>query len=424
MGRQSNTRIECVCARQIFDSRGNPTLEAEVYLEEGSSGRGAVPSGASTGQHEAVELRDGGKAYLGKGVLKAVEHVNKAIREKIVGQDALDQGGIDAAMIALDGTENKGKLGANAILGVSMAVARAAAQSKGLSLYAYLGGVAAHRLPVPMMNIINGGAHADNNVDFQEFMILPVGAKTFVHAMQIGTEVYHALKGVLKARKMNTAVGDEGGFAPNLASNEDAIKVIIEAVEKAGYKPDKDVKISMDVAASGFFKDGKYVLEGEGKTLTAEEMVEFYSGLVRKYPIYSIEDGLDENDWKGWARLSAALGSRVKLIGDDLFVTNLKRLQKGIDEGIANAILIKLNQIGTVTETLQAIDLAHRSGYKSIVSHRSGETEDAFISDLAVATECGLIKTGAPCRTDRVAKYNQLLRIEEELGKNAVYGIG
>jgi enolase len=305
-----------------------------------------------------------------------------------------------------------------------MAVARAAAQSRGTPLYAHLGGISARRLPVPMMNIINGGAHADNNVDFQEFMIVPVGAKSFTHAMQIGTEVYHSLKKVLKSRKMNTAVGDEGGFAPDLGSNEDAIKVILEAVEKAGYKPDKDVQISMDVAASGFYRDGKYVLEGEGKTLSAEEMVEFYASLVSRYPIYSIEDGLDENDWAGWAKLTRALATKVKLVGDDIFVTNIKKLERGIREGIGNAILIKLNQIGTVSETLQAIDLAHRSGYKSIISHRSGETEDAFIADLAVATQCGLIKTGAPCRTDRVAKYNQLLRIEEELGKSAVYGIG
>jgi enolase len=424
MRRQGNTRIQCICGRQVFDSRGNPTVEADVVLEDGSFGRAAVPSGASTGKFEAVELRDGGKKYVGKGVTRAVDHVNGPIREAVVGMEALDQGGVDSAMIELDGTDNKGKLGANAILAVSMAVARAAAASRGLPLYTYLGGVVARRLPVPMMNIINGGAHADNNVDIQEFMILPVGAKSLAHAMQVGTEVYHALKGVLKGRKLNTAVGDEGGFAPNLGSNEEAIQVILEAIEKAGYKPESDVQIALDVAASEFFKDGKYVLAGEGKTLSAEEVVEFYGGLIGKYPIYSIEDGLDENDWKGWARMTEALGSRVKLVGDDLFVTNIKRLQKGIDENIGNAILIKLNQIGSVTETLEAIDLAHRSGYRSVTSHRSGETEDAFIADLSVATQSGLIKTGAPCRTDRVAKYNQLLRIEEELGRNAVYGIG
>jgi len=327
-------------------------------------------------------------------------------------------------MIALDGTDSKQKLGANALLGVSMAAARAAAASRGLPLYAYLGGVSAHRLPVPMMNIINGGAHADNNVDFQEFMILPVGAKSFTQAMQVGTEVYHALKSVLKGRKLSTGVGDEGGFAPNLRSNEEAISVILEAIEEAGYKPRKDVQISLDVAASEFYENGQYVLEGEGKTLNEDQMVQFYTSLVEHYPIYSIEDALDEGDWKGWAKLTAALGSRVKLVGDDLFVTNLARLQQGIDAKVANAILIKLNQIGTVTETLQAIDLARRSGYRNIISHRSGETEDSFIADLAVATEAGLIKTGAPCRTDRVAKYNQLLRIEEELGKRAAYGIG
>jgi enolase len=424
MGFESNTRIKSVHARQIFDSRGNPTVEVDAVLEDGSRGRAAVPSGASTGEHEAVELRDGEKAYGGKGVLKAVGNVNGPIQKALVGQSGLEQAAVDAAMTALDGSENKGKFGANAILGVSMAVARAAAQSRGLPLYAYLGGVSARRLPVPMMNIINGGAHADNNVDVQEFMILPVGARSFTHAMQMGTEVYHSLKKVLKSRKMNTAVGDEGGFAPDLASNEDAIKVILEAVEKAGYKPGEDVKIALDVAASGFYKDGKYVLEGEGKTFSVEELVDYYAKLVSRYPIYGIEDGLDENDWAGWAKLTRALATKVRLVGDDLFVTNIKKLQRGISEGIGNAILIKLNQIGTVTETLHAIDLAHRSGYKSITSHRSGETEDAFIADLAVATQCGLIKTGAPCRTDRLAKYNQLLRIEEELGKNAVYGIG
>jgi enolase len=420
----SNARIQEVRGRQIFDSRGNPTVEVDVILADGARGRAAVPSGASTGEHEAVELRDGGKAYGGKGVLKAVENVNGPIRKAVAGHDARDQGGLDRALIALDGSENKSKLGANAILGVSMAAARAAAESAGLPLYAYLGGIAARRLPVPMMNILNGGAHADNTVDFQEFMVLPVGAKSFAQAMQVGTEVYHALKGVLKARKLSTGVGDEGGFAPNLKSNEEAIELILEAIAKAGYRPGDDLKVSLDVAASGFHKSGKYNLEGEGRTLSTDEMIDLYAGLVRRYPIYSIEDPLDENDWTGWAKLTRAIGNQVKIVGDDLFVTNPKRLQRGINEDAANAILIKLNQIGTVTETLQAIQLAHRSGFRSLTSHRSGETEDSFIADLAVATESGLIKTGAPCRTDRLAKLNQLLRIEEELGKSAVYGIG
>jgi enolase len=419
-----NIPIQNIIARQIFDSRGHPALEADVTLDDGSFGRAAVPSGASTGKFEAVELRDKDKAYGGKGVLKAVQNVNELIRKAVLGMDALDQAALDMEMAALDGTASKEKLGANALLGVSMATARAAAESRGLPLYAYLGGISAHRLPVPMMNIINGGAHADNNVDFQEFMILPVGARSFSQAMQVGTEVYHALKGVLKARKLSTGVGDEGGFAPDLRSNEEAISVILDAIEKAGYKPGKEVQVSLDVAASELYEKGQYVLEGEGKTLSVDQMVQFYTGLVDRYPIYSIEDPLDESDWKGWAKLTAALGSRVKLVGDDLFVTNPKRLQQGIDEKVGNAILIKLNQIGTVTETLQAIDLARRSGYRSIISHRSGETEDCFISDLAVATAAGLIKTGAPCRTDRVAKYNQLLRIEEKLGKSAAYGIG
>ena len=426
MGLQSNideTTITDLRARQIFDSRGNPTVEADVALVDGAVGTAAVPSGASTGQFEAVELRDGGDAYCGKGVLKAVEHANGAIRDALIGWNALDQAGVDNAMIELDGTENKGKLGANAILAVSMATARAAAQSVGLPLYAYLGGVKANRLPVPMMNIINGGAHADNNVDVQEFMILPIGAESLVHAMQVGTEIYHALKGVLKADKLSTAVGDEGGFAPNLGSNEEAVKVILTAIEKAGYTPGKDVVISLDVAASEFHEDGKYNLAGEGKVLSVDEMIEFYKNLVANYPIFSIEDPLDEDDWAGWAKLTAAIGDRVKLIGDDLFVTNQTRLQRGIDEGVANSILIKLNQIGSVQETLDTIDLAHRRGFASVTSHRSGETEDTFIADLAVATGAGLIKTGAPCRTDRVAKYNQLIRIEEELGSGAVYGV-
>ena len=425
MGIQSNsaaTNIVAVQGRQVFDSRGNPTVEADVRLADGSVGRAAVPSGASTGEHEAAELRDGGDAYVGKGVLKAVAHVNEEIREHLVGKNARDQASIDNAMIVLDGSPNKESLGANAILAVSMANARAAAASCGLPLYSYLGGARARRLPVPMMNIINGGAHADNNVDVQEFMILPVGAESFSHAMQIGTEVYHKLKGVLKARGLNTAVGDEGGFAPNLGSNEEAVQVILDAVEKAGYEPEKDVVISLDVAASEFHKDGKYELTGEGKVLSVSEMIDFYAGLISRYPIFSIEDPLDENDWEGWKQLTDAVGDKVTLVGDDLFVTNLQRLERGIEGGIGNSILIKLNQIGTVNETLDAIDLAHRRGFASITSHRSGETEDTFIADLCVATSAGLIKTGAPCRSDRVAKYNQLLRIEEELGEAAVYG--
>jgi enolase len=424
----SSTRVATVRARQIFDSRGNPTVEVDVTLSGGAFGRAAVPSGASTGEHEAVELRDGGKAYGGKGVLRAVENANGPIQKAVAGLDAADQAGLDRAMIALDGTENKSRLGANAILGVSMAAARAAAAARGLPLHACVAGGlfpgGGTLLPIPMMNIINGGAHADNSIDFQEFMVLPVGARSFSHAMQVGTEIYHALKSFLRGKKLATAVGDEGGFAPNLRSNEEAIEVILQAVEKSGYKPGADVQISLDVAASGFHKDGTYRLEREGKSLDADGMIELYVGLAGKYPIYSIEDPLDENDWKGWANLTRALGSRAMIVGDDLFVTNLKRLQRGIDEKVANAILIKLNQIGTVTETLEAIDLAHRNGYRSIISHRSGETEDTFIADLAVATGSGLIKTGAPCRTDRLAKLNQLLRIEEELGGRSAYGKG
>ncbi len=419
---KSSSTIVSVRGRQVFDSRANPTVEADVLLEDGSRGRASVPSGASTGEFEAVELRDGGDAYVGKGVTRAVANINDPIQRRLAGMDANDQSAVDRAMIELDGTPNKARLGANALLAVSMATTRAAALATGRPLYAYIGGIQARRLPVPMMNIINGGAHADNNVDVQEFMILPVGASSFAHAMQMGTEIYHRLKGVLKGRGLNTAVGDEGGFAPDLESNEEAIKVILEAVGDAGYEPGAQVQIALDVAASEFYKDGEYVLAGEGKTLSAGKMIDYYQELVDRYPIFSIEDPLDQNDWKGWARLTKALGSRTKLVGDDLFVTNIARLQRGIDEGVANAILIKLNQIGTVTETLQAIDLAHRSGYRSVVSHRSGETEDAFLADLVVATDCGLVKTGAPCRTDRVTKYNQLLRIEEELGERAVYG--
>jgi len=416
------TTIAAVTGRQVFDSRGNPTVEADVELADGSTGRAAVPSGASTGEHEAVELRDKLDAYHGKGVLKAVANVNGPIRAAVLGKNALDQTALDALLCSTDGTENKGNLGANALLAVSMAAARAAAEASGLPLYAYLGGRAARRLPVPMMNIINGGAHADNNVDVQEFMILPVGADSIAQALRVGTEVYHTLKGVLKEKGLNTAVGDEGGFAPNLGSNEEAIQVILEAVKDAGYKPGTDVVISLDVAASEFHKDGKYHLAGEGRELSASEMVDFYADLVARYPIFSIEDPLDENDWDGWARITKSLGDKVTLVGDDLFVTNKEKLARGIQEGVGNSILIKLNQIGTVTETLEAIELAHRNGYSSITSHRSGETSDDFIADLAVATGAGLIKTGAPCRSDRVAKYNQLLRIEEELGAGAIYG--
>ena len=399
-----------------MDSRGNPTIEVEVFLEDGTVGRAAVPSGASTGVHEAVELRDGDKSrYLGKGVLKAVDNVNTIISPELIGFDATDQAGIDLLMIDLDGSANKGKLGANAILGVSMAVAKAAAQSLGLPLYQYLGGFNAKELPVPMMNILNGGEHADNNVDIQEFMIMPVGAPTFREALRMGAEVYHSLKVVLKGRGLNTAIGDEGGFAPNLSSNEEALKVIIEAIEKAGYKPGEDIFLAMDVASSEIYQDGKYNLAGEGITKTAAEMVAFYEELVAKYPIISIEDGMAEDDWEGWKLLTEKLGDKIQLVGDDLFVTNTKRLKMGIDQDIANSILIKVNQIGTLTETFETIEMAKRAGYTCVISHRSGETEDATIADIAVAVNAGQIKTGAPTRSDRIAKYNQLLRIEEEL---------
>lgn len=414
-----------VYAREVLDSRGNPTVEVEVLTESGAFGRAIVPSGASTGEHEAIELRDGDKSrYLGKGVLKAVENVNEIIAPEIIGFDVRDQVAIDHAMIALDGTPNKGKLGANAILGVSMAVAHAAAEQVGLPLYQYLGGFNAKQLPTPMMNIINGGEHADNNIDFQEFMILPVGAETFSEALRMGTEVFHALKAVLHGRGLNTAVGDEGGFAPNLASNEEAIKVIIEAIEKAGYKPGQDVYLGMDVASSEFYnkETKKYVLAGEGgKEFTSEELVAFYGELIEKYPIITIEDGLDENDWDGWKHLTEKLGKKVQLVGDDFFVTNTQHLARGIDEGAANSILIKVNQIGTLTETFEAIEMAKEAGYTAVVSHRSGETEDTTIADIAVATNAGQIKTGSASRTDRIAKYNQLLRIEDELGETAVY---
>ena len=426
MESQSNTRIEHVQGRQVFDSRGNPTVEADVRLSDGSTGRAAVPSGASTGEHEALELRDGGTDYMGKGVLQAVANINGEISQALIGKDAAEQRSIDEAMIELDGTDGKKRLGANSILGVSMAVARAAAESSGAPLYVHLGSETSSRLPCPMMNIINGGEHADNNVDVQEFMILPSGADSFTEAMRTGSEIYHHLKKVLSARSLSTAVGDEGGFAPNLGSNEDAVKIIIEAIEAAGYQAGEDVQISLDVAASEFFnkETGQYELTGEGRKLDADEMIEFYAGLVDSYPIFSIEDPLDENDWDGWRKMTSSLGDRIQLVGDDLFVTNIKRLQRGIEAKSANAILIKLNQIGSVSETLDAIELARENGFKNLISHRSGETEDSFIADLAVATEAGLIKTGAPCRSDRVAKYNQLLRIEERLAGEAVYGIG
>ena len=410
------TIINDIFAREIMDSRGNPTIEVEVFLEDGTVGRAAVPSGASTGVHEAVELRDGDKSrYLGKGVLKAVDNVNTIISPELIGFDATDQAGIDLLMIDLDGSANKGNLGANAILGVSMAVAKAAAQSLELPLYQYLGGFNAKELPVPMMNILNGGEHADNNVDIQEFMIMPVGAPTFREALRMGAEVYHSLKAVLKGRGLNTAIGDEGGFAPNLSSNEEALKVIIEAIEKAGYKPGEDIFLAMDVASSEIYQDGKYNLAGEGITKTAAEMVAFYEELVAKYPIISIEDGMAEDDWEGWKLLTEKLGDKIQLVGDDLFVTNTKRLKMGIDQDIANSILIKVNQIGTLTETFETIEMAKRAGYTCVISHRSGETEDATIADIAVAVNAGQIKTGAPTRSDRIAKYNQLLRIEEEL---------
>ncbi len=417
--------IADVYAREVLDSRGNPTIEVEVYTESGAYGRAMVPSGASTGEHEAVELRDGDKKrYLGKGVLKAVENVNEVIAPEIIGLDVTQQAYIDQLMIDLDGTPNKAKLGANAILGVSMAVARAAADFSGLPLYLYLGGFNAKELPVPMMNIINGGSHADNNVDFQEFMIMPVGFNSFSDALRCGAEVFHSLKKVLSGKGYNTAVGDEGGFAPNLKSNEEAVTVILEAIEAAGYKPGSQVKLAMDVASSEFYnkQTGKYVLAGEGgKELTSQELVAFYKELVTKYPIVSIEDGLDENDWEGWKMMTDELGSLVQLVGDDFFVTNTERLSKGIEQGIANSILIKVNQIGTLTETFNAVEMAKRAGYTSVLSHRSGETEDSTIADIAVATNCGQIKTGSLSRTDRIAKYNQLLRIEDELGTTAVF---
>ncbi len=415
--------IADVYAREILDSRGNPTLEVEVLLESGVTGRAAVPSGASTGEREALELRDGDAArYLGKGVLTAVDNVNSQIADQIIGMDATDQAEIDARMIELDGTEFKSNLGANAILGVSLAVAKAAAESLGLPLYRYIGGVNARELPLPMMNILNGGAHADNNVDIQEFMIMPVGAPDFTMALRMGAEIFHSLKSVLKRKGCNTAVGDEGGFAPNLSSNEEALQVIMEAVEKAGYKPGEDVLLALDVASSELFKDGMYILENEkSPQKTADQLIDFYEDLVNRYPIISIEDGMAENDWEGWKKITDRLGARVQLVGDDLFVTNAKTLQEGIDKGVANSILVKLNQIGTLTETLNAIETAKRAGYTTVISHRSGETEDTTLADLAVAVNAGQIKTGSLCRTDRVCKYNQLLRIEDELGATALF---
>lgn len=416
--------IEDVIAREVLDSRGNPTVEVEVLLEDGSMGRAIVPSGASTGVHEAVELRDGdSKRYLGKGTLKAVENVNEIIAEEVIGWEATDQIGLDKLLIELDGTENKGKLGANAILGVSMAVARAAAESCGLPLFQYLGGMNGKVLPTPMMNILNGGAHADNTVDIQEFMIMPVGADSFREALRMGAETFHNLKKILKNMGLNTAVGDEGGYAPDLATNEEAIQIIIAAIEKAGYRPGKDIRIALDVAASEFFdaEANIYNLTGEGVSRTAEEMVEYYKMLCEKYPIISIEDGLAEDDWDGWKLMTRELGDRIQLVGDDLFVTNTKRLARGIEEGAGNAILIKVNQIGTLTETFDAIEMAKRAGYTAVVSHRSGETEDTTIADIVVGLNAGQIKTGSASRTDRIAKYNQLLRLEEMLDDCAQY---
>jgi enolase len=411
--------IDLVIGREVLDSRGNPTVEVEVVLESGAVGRAIVPSGASTGQFEAVELRDGGDRYAGKGVLQAVDNVNGEIADAIEGLEALDQRGIDRIMCDLDGTENKGRLGANAILGVSLAVAKAAADEVGMPLYRYVGGTNAHVLPVPMMNVLNGGAHADNNVDMQEFMIMPVGAPSFAEALRWGTQTYHVLKKVLHDRGLSTAIGDEGGFAPNLSSNEEAVQVLLTAIEKAGFTPGADIAIALDAASTEFFKGGAYHLEGEGKTLAPAEMADLLAVWCEKYPIVSIEDGMSEEDWDGWKTLTDRLGGRVQLVGDDLFVTNTQRLARGIGAGVANSILVKVNQIGTLTETLEAVELAHRSGYTAVMSHRSGESEDATIADLAVATNCGQIKTGAPARSDRVAKYNQLLRIEEMLDETA-----
>jgi enolase len=415
------SQIEKVHARQVLDSRGNPTVEVELVLRSGAAGRAAVPSGASTGEFEATELRDGGAAYGGKGVTKAVANVNGEIAQAVHGLDADDQAGLDKALIELDGTPNKSRLGANAILGVSLAAAHAAAAEEGLPLWRYLGGEAAHVLPVPMMNVLNGGAHADNSVDFQEFMVVPVGAASFSDCLRMGTEVFHALKKTLHDRGLGGGVGDEGGFAPNLGSNEEALQMLVAGIEAAGYTAGEDVAIALDPATSEVFEDGAYVLEHEGRTLSADELAAYWAELADRYPILSIEDGMDEEDWDGWRALTDRLGERVQLVGDDLFVTNTERLRRGIDSGVANSILVKVNQIGTLTETLDAIDTARKAGYTAVMSHRSGETEDVTIADLAVATGCGQIKTGAPSRSDRVAKYNQLLRIEEQLGSDASF---
>ena len=415
-------KIKQIHAREILDSRGNPTVEADVTLEHGAKGRAAVPSGASTGSREAVELRDGDKKrFLGKGVLKAVDNVNKVIAPELIGKEASEQEKIDRLMIKLDGTENKAKLGANAILGVSLAVAKAAAIDADMPIYRYLGGKDAVRLPIPFLNILNGGKHADNNVDIQEFMIAPIGAPSFKEALRYAAEVYHTLKGILKAKGLSTSVGDEGGFAPNLSRNEEAIEVIISAIEKADYRPGKDIAVVLDPAASEFYQNGKYLLKADNKNLSSEEMVDYYSGLVAKYPIISIEDALAENDWVGWKILTQKLGNKIQLVGDDIFVTNPKIVAEGIKQGIANSILIKLNQIGTLTETLETISLAKKAGYTCMFSHRSGETEDSFLADITVATNAGQLKTGAPARSERLVKYNQLLRIEEELGDKATF---
>lgn len=413
--------IQKIIAREVLDSRGNPTVEAEVHLDSGFSGRAIVPSGASTGAHETLELRDGGDRYLGKGVLKAVQNVNEILGPALVGLDASSQAALDAAMIELDGTPNKGKLGGNALLAVSLASARAAAAELDIPLYRYLGGSNAKTLPVPMMNVINGGAHADNSVDFQEFMVMPIGAPSFREALRYGAETFHHLKKVLSARGYNTNVGDEGGFAPDLKSNEEALEVLLEAIEKAGYEPGKDIAIALDPAVTELFKDGKYHLESENRVLSSDEMIDFWEDWSKRYPIISIEDGLAEDDWDGWERLTARLGGNVQLVGDDLFVTNPERLQQGIDRRVGNAILVKVNQIGSLTESMDAIELAKRHHYGTVISHRSGESEDAFIADLAVATNAGQIKTGSASRSDRIAKYNQLLRIEHELGDRAVF---
>ncbi len=415
------SEIVQVVGREVLDSRGNPTVEVEVVLASGARGRSIVPSGASTGEHEAVELRDGGTRYGGKGVLGAVENVNGEIADALDGLDALDQRICDQVMIDRDATDNKGRLGANAILGASMAIAKAAAAELEIPLYRYVGGPNAHVLPVPMMNVVNGGAHADNTIDLQEFMVMPVGAPSFREGLRWGTEVYHTLKKVLHDRGMSTAVGDEGGFAPNLATNEDAIRILVEAIEKAGYTPGTDLAIALDPAMSELYRDGAYHLTGEGKVLSSDDLVAYWQRLAAAYPIVSIEDGMAEDDWDGWKSLSTALGGQVQLVGDDLFVTNTRRLQMGIDRGVANSVLVKVNQIGSLTETLNTVELATRHAYTTVMSHRSGETEDVTIADLAVATNCGQIKTGAPCRSDRVAKYNQLLRIEADLGEAAAY---